>query len=382
VEGIVPDFLTLLHGVIDSPDIPLNVSRSYLQSDSNVKKISTHITKKVSDRLQSIFKSDRKQFEEKWNDLKIFINYGMLTQDDFYDKAQKFALFTDTDSRHYTYEEYKTLIKDNQTDKEGNLIYLYTSDKDEQYSYIETATGRGYNVLLMDGQLDVAVVSMLEQKFEKSRFTRVDSDVVDHLIVKEDKKADILAADKQEALTTTFKSQLPGMDKVEFHVMTQALGENSSPLMITQSEYMRRMKDMANIQAGMSFYGEMPDMYNLVLNSDHKIIKEILSSEEKECSDAISPIQSEIDEASKRRNELKDSQKGKKEEEIPTAEKDELDALDDKLNNLKTQKEAVYSDYAKNNKVIRQLIDLVLLQNNMLKGEALNNFVKRSIELI
>jgi molecular chaperone HtpG len=382
VEGIVPDFLTLLHGVIDSPDIPLNVSRSYLQSDSNVKKISTHITKKVSDRLQSIFKNDRKQFEEKWNDLKIFINYGMLTQEDFYDKAQKFTLFTDTDSRYYTFEEYKTLIKDNQTDKEGNLIYLYANNKDEQYSYIEAATGKGYNVLIMDGQLDIAIVSMLEQKFEKSRFTRVDSDVVDHLIVKEDKKADILAADKQETLTATFKSQLPGMDKVEFHVITQALGENSSPILITQSEYMRRMKEMANIQAGMSFYGEMPDMYNLVLNSDHKIIKDVLASEEKECGHAVSLIQSQIDKASKRRNELKESQKDKKEEEIPTSEKDELDALDDKLNNLKTQKEAVYSDYAKKNKVIRQLIDLVLLQNNMLKGEALNNFVKRSIELI
>ncbi|NDV82585.1 molecular chaperone HtpG [Bacteroides sp. 51] len=382
VEGIVPDFLTLLHGVIDSPDIPLNVSRSYLQSDSNVKKISTHITKKVSDRLQSIFKNDRKQFEEKWNDLKIFINYGMLTQEDFYEKAQKFFLFTDADNKHYTFEEYQTLIKDNQTDKEGNLIYLYTSNKDEQFSYIEAATSKGYNVLLMDGQLDVALVSMLEQKLEKSRFTRVDSDVVDNLIVKEDKKADILAAEKQEALSVTFKSQMPSMDKVEFHVMTQALGESSSPIMITQSEYMRRMKEMANIQAGMSFYGEMPDMYNLVLNSDHKLIKNILSAEEKECSSAIAPIQLEIDETSKRRNNLKDSQKDKKEEEIPTAEKDELNTLDSKLDSLKTQKETVYSDYAKNNKVVRQLIDLALLQNNMLKGEALNNFVKRSIELI
>ena len=382
VEGIVPDFLTLLHGVIDSPDIPLNVSRSYLQSDSNVKKISTHITKKVSDRLQSIFKNDRKQFEDKWNDLKIFINYGMLTQEDFYEKAQKFFLFTDTDNKHYTSEEYQTLIKDNQTDKEGNLIYLYTSNKDEQFSYIEGAISKGYNVLLMDGQLDVALVSMLEQKLEKSRFTRVDSDVVDNLIAKEDKKADILAAEKQEALSVTFKSQMPSMDKVEFHVTTQALGENSNPIMITQSEYMRRMKEMANIQAGMSFYGEMPDMYNLVLNSDHKIIKDILSAEEKECGNAIKPIQSEIDETTKRRNELKDSQKDKKEEEIPTAEKDELNALDSKLDSLKKQKETVYSDYAKNSKVVRQLIDLALLQNNMLKGEALNNFVKRSIELI
>ena len=382
VEGIVPDFLTLLHGVIDSPDIPLNVSRSYLQSDSNVKKISTHITKKVSDRLQAIFKNDRKQFEEKWNDLKFFINYGMLTQDDFYEKAQKFSLFTDTDNKHYTFEEYQTLIKDNQTDKEGNLIYLYASNKSEQFGYIETATAKGYNVLLMDGQLDIALVSMLEQKFEKSRFTRVDSDVVDNLIAKEDKQTDILAAEKQEALSVAFKSQIPSMDKVDFHVITQALGENSNPVMITQSEYMRRMKEMANIQAGMSFYGEMPDMYNLVLNSDHKIIKDILSAEEKECSHTIAPIQSEIDEATKRRNELKDSQKDKKEEEIPTAEKDELNALDGKLNSLKTQKEAAYSNYAKDHKAIRQLIDLALLQNNMLKGEALNNFVKRSIELI
>lgn len=382
VEGIVPDFLTLLHGVIDSPDIPLNVSRSYLQSDSNVKKISTHITKKVSDRLQSIFKNDRKQFEEKWNDLKIFINYGMLTQEDFYEKAEKFSLFTDTDNKHYTFEEYKTLIKDNQTDKEGNLIYLYSSNKDEQYSYIELATAKGYNVLLMDGQLDTALISMLEQKFEKSRFTRVDSDVVDNLIVKEDKKADVLPADAQESLSAAFKSQMPSMDKIDFHVMTQALGENGSPIMITQSEYMRRMKEMANIQAGMSFYGEMPDMYNLILNSDHKIIKTILAEEEKECGSAIQPIKVEIDDTTKRRNELKDSQKDKKDEEIPTAEKDELNALDDKLNKLKDQKEAIYSDYAKGNKIIRQLIDLALLQNNMLKGEALNNFVKRSIELI
>lgn len=382
VEGIVPDFLTLLHGVIDSPDIPLNVSRSYLQSDSNVKKISTHITKKVSDRLQSIFKNDRKQFEEKWNDLKIFINYGMLTQEDFYEKAEKFSLFTDTDHKHYTFEEYKTLIKDNQTDKEGNLIYLYSSNKDEQYSYIELATAKGYNVLLMDGQLDTALISMLEQKFEKSRFTRVDSDVVDNLIVKEDKKADVLPADAQESLSVAFKSQMPAMDKIDFHVMTQALGENGSPIMITQSEYMRRMKEMANIQAGMSFYGEMPDMYNLVLNSDHKIIKNILSEEEKECGSALSPIKAEIDDTTKRRNELKDGQKDKKDDEIPTAEKDELNALDDKLNKLKDQKEAIYFDYAKGNKIIRQLIDLALLQNNMLKGEALNNFVKRSIDLI
>lgn len=382
VEGIVPDFLTLLHGVLDSPDIPLNVSRSYLQSDSNVKKISTYISKKVSDRLQSIFKNDRAQFEEKWNDLKIFINYGMLTQEDFYDKAQKFALFTDTDGKHYTFEEYQVLIKDNQTDKDKNLVYLYANNKDEQFAYIEAAKNKGYNVLLMDGQLDVAMVSMLEQKLEKSRFTRVDSDVIDNLIVKEDKKSEVLEATKQEALTAAFKSQLPKMEKVEFNVMTQALGENDAPVMITQSEYMRRMKEMANIQAGMSFYGEMPDMFNLVLNSDHKLVKEVLSDEEKECSAAIAPVQAELDEVTKRRDALKKKQEGKKDEDIPVAEKDELNDLDKKWDNLKQQKESIFAGYAGKNKVVRQLIDLALLQNNMLKGEALNNFVKRSIELI
>ena len=382
VEGIVPDFLTLLHGVLDSPDIPLNVSRSYLQSDSNVKKISTYISKKVSDRLQSIFKNDRAQFEEKWNDLKIFINYGMLTQEDFYDKAQKFALFTDTDGKHYTFEEYRTLIKDNQTDKDKNLIYLYANNKDEQFAYIEAAKNKGYNVLLMDGQLDVAMVSMLEQKLEKSRFTRVDSDVVDNLIVKEDKKSDVLEASKQEALSAAFKSQLPKMEKVEFNVMTQALGENGSPVMITQSEYMRRMKEMANIQAGMSFYGEMPDMFNLVLNSDHKLVKEVLADEEKECSAVIAPIQTELEDVTKRRDALKKKQEGKKDEDIPTAEKDELNDLDKKWDELKQQKDSIFAGYAGKNKVVRQLIDLALLQNNMLKGEALNNFVKRSIELI
>lgn len=382
VEGIVPDFLTLLHGVLDSPDIPLNVSRSYLQSDSNVKKISTYISKKVSDRLQSIFKNDRTQFEEKWNDLKIFINYGMLTQEDFYDKAQKFALFTDTDGKHYTFEEYQALIKDNQTDKDKNLVYLYANNKDEQFAYIEAAKNKGYNVLLMDGQLDVAMVSMLEQKLEKSRFTRVDSDVIDNLIVKEDKKSEVLEATKQEALTAAFKSQLPKMEKVEFNVMTQALGENGAPVMITQSEYMRRMKEMANIQAGMSFYGEMPDMFNLVLNSDHKLVKEVLSDEEKECSAAIAPVQAELDEVTKRCDALKKKQEGKKDEDIPVAEKDELNDLDKKWDNLKQQKESIFAGYAGKNKVVRQLIDLALLQNNMLKGEALNNFVKRSIELI
>ena len=382
VEGIVPDFLTLLHGVIDSPDIPLNVSRSYLQSDSNVKKISTYITKKVSDRLQSIFKNDRKQFEDKWNDLKIFINYGMLTQEDFYEKAQKFALFTDTDSKHYTFEEYQTLIKDNQTDKDGNLIYLYANNKDEQYSYIEAATNKGYDVLLMDGQLDVAMVSMLEQKFEKSRFTRVDSDVVDNLIVKEDKKGETLEANKQDAITTAFKSQLPKMDKVEFNVMTQALGENSAPVMITQSEYMRRMREMSAMQPGMSFYGEMPDNYNLVLNTDHELVKKVLSEEEQNCEEKLKPIQADLKGWKARQEDLREAQNKKKEEEITSAEKEDMTNTNHKIDELTSQRNAILAEYAGSNKLVSQLIDLALLANGMLKGEALSKFIKRSVQLI
>ena len=382
VEGIVPDFLTLLHGVLDSPDIPLNVSRSYLQSDSNVKKISTYITKKVADRLQSIFKNDRKQFEEKWNDLKIFIDYGMLTQEDFYDRAKDFALLEDTDKKYYTFDEYKALVKDGQTDKDGTLIYLYANNKDEQYSYIEAAKNKGYNVLLMDGQLDIAVVSMLEQKLEKCRFTRVDSDIIDNLIVKEDRKGTTLDAGKQEVLSVVFKSQLPKMDKAEFHIMAESLGENAFPVMITQSEYMRRMKDMSNIQAGMSFYGEMPDMFNLILNSDHKLVKEVLEKEDSECAASIAPIQKDMDETDARRKDLRKSQEGKKADEIPSAETDELNELDKKWDTLKQQKENILKEYASSNKVVRQLIDLALLQNGMLKGEALDNFLKRSVDLI
>lgn len=382
VEGIVPDFLTLLHGVIDSPDIPLNVSRSYLQSDSNVKKISTYISKKVSDRLQAIFKNDRKEFEEKWDDLKIFINYGMLTQEDFYEKANKFALLKDTDDKYYTYEEYQSLIKDNQTDKDGNLIYLYATHADEQYSYIDAAKNKGYNVLLMDGQLDVAMVSMLEQKFEKSRFTRVDSDVIDRLIAKEERKDASLEVGQRDILSSVFRSQLPQMKKVEFNVETQSLGETGTPIMITQSEYMRRMKEMANIQAGMSFYGEMPDMFNLVLNVDHKLVKQVLNDADNSCKAALEPIEAEMTSLNKRHDELHKAQEGKKADEIPQAEKDELSDVEKKLADEKTKKEVVLGEYAGGNKVIRQLIDLALLQNNMLKGEALTNFVKRSIELI
>lgn len=382
VEGIVPDFLTLLHGVIDSPDIPLNVSRSYLQSDSNVKKISTYITKKVADRLQSIFKNDRKEFEEKWDDLKIFINYGMLTQEDFYEKASKFALFKDTDNKCYTFEEYQTLIKDSQTDKDGNLIYLYANNADEQYTYIDAAKNKGYNVLLLDGQLDVPMINMLEQKFEKSHFTRVDSDIIDRLIVKEEQKGEELPADKQEVLSTLFKGQMPKVKKTEFHVEAHALGESAAPIVITQAEYMRRMKDMASIQPGMSFYGEMPDMFNLVLNTDHRLIKQVLSEAESACAEKLVPVESELAMLTLRRNELHKAQEGKKDEEIPTTEKDELKDVEKKIDAQKAEKENILNGYAADNKVVHQLIDLALLQNNMLKGEALTNFVKRSVEMI
>ena len=382
VEGIVPDFLTLLHGVIDSPDIPLNVSRSYLQSDSNVKKISTYITKKVSDRLQSIFKNDRKDFEAKWDDLKIFINYGMLTQEDFYDKANKFSLMKDTDGSYYTYEEYKTLIKDNQTDKDGNLIYLYSNNLEEQYAYIDAAKNKGYNVLLMDGQLDVAMVSMLEHKLEKCRFTRVDSDVVDRLIAKDEPKNEELAAEKKDILSSVFRSQLPSMNKVEFNVEAQAMGENSAPIMITQSEYMRRMKEMSHIQAGMSFYGEMPDMFNVVLNSDHKLVKQVLDDANNACADELLPIETSIATLNFEQSQLQKKQEGMKYDEIPQADKDALNEVEKKIADEKSKKDAVLGKYAGGNKVIRQLVDLALLQNNMLKGEALTNFVKRSIEMI
>lgn len=382
VEGIVPDFLTLLHGVIDSPDIPLNVSRSYLQSDSNVKKISTYITKKVADRLQSIFKSDRKEFESKWDDLKLFINYGMLTQDDFYAKTEKFALLKDTDSHYYTFEEYNTLIKDNQTDKDGNLIYLYANNTDEQYTYIAAAKDKGYNVLLMDGQLDVPMINKLEQKLEKSRFTRVDSDVIDRLIVKDEQKGEKLPQDKQEILSTVFNGQLPKLNKTEFHVEVEPLGETAAPVIITQSEYMRRMKDMASIQPGMSFYGEMPDMFSMVLNSDHKLVKQVLDDAESACAEKLVPVESEIAMLKLRETELHKAHEGKKDEEIPTTEKDELKDVEQKLTEQKQQKDAIVNEYAASNKIVHQLIDLALLQNNMLKGEALNNFVKRSVELI
>ena len=382
VEGIVPDFLTLLHGVIDSPDIPLNVSRSYLQSDSNVKKISTYISKKVSDRLQSIFNSDRKDFESKWDDLKIFIHYGMLTEEDFYDKANKFALLKDTDAHYYTYDEYQNLTKGEQTDKEGNLIYLYANNAEEQFSYIEAAKNKGYNVLLMDGQLDVALISLLERKNEKTRFTRVDSDVIDRLIVKDEVHETTLDGNKREMLATMFRSQMPRIDKVEFNVETQALGENVAPILITQSEYMRRMKEMARIQPGMSFYGEMPDMFNVVVNTDNKLVKNVLEDSEATCAADLTPLELTLSDLEKRHEELHKAQEGKKDDEIPTADKDALEEVEKKMSEERAKKDSILSDYAGKNSIIHQLVDLALLQNNMLKGEALSKFIKRSIDLI
>lgn len=373
VEGIVPDFLTLLHGVIDSPDIPLNVSRSYLQSDSNVKKISTYITKKVSDRLQSIFKNDRQQFEEKWNSLKIFINYGMLTQEDFFDKAKNFTLLTDTEGKHYTLDEYKQLISGTQTDKNNKTVYLYANDKEAQFAYIDIANSKGYNVLLMDGQLDVPTISMLEQKLENVVFTRVDSDTIDRLIAKEEHVEEIIDFNKKEAISSAFESQIPNIDKVSFSVNIQAMGNTSSPIIITQSEYMRRMKEMASIQAGMSFYGEMPDMYSMVLNSDHKIIKSILEEQASYKSEEIKKIDAEIEATDAEKKELEKDKENNKEK---------ITELESKTDGLRENKNSIFREYAKDNKVIKQLIDLSLLQNNMLKGEELNKFIKRSFELI
>ena len=382
VEGIVPDFLTLLHGVIDSPDIPLNVSRSYLQSDSNVKKISTYITKKVADRLASLFKEDRKAYEEKWDNLKIFINYGMLSQEDFYDRAKDFALLKDTEGKHFTFEEYKTLIKDNQTDKEGNLVYLYANNAEEQYSYIESAKAKGYSVLLFDGQLDAPMVSMLEQKFEKSRFTRVDSDIIDRLIVKEDVKKDELSVEERDNMTQVFSSQMPKLEHAEFMVNVEALGENAQPVVITQNEYMRRMKEMSQFQPVMSFYQQMPDSYNLVLNSEHPLIKKVLEDTKAACGETLVPIDAEIKSLEAKQSALKQLLDKKKPEELTQEEKDERQNTEKAISEQKEKRNSIIAGYAKDNKIVHQLIDLALLQNGMLKGAALNEFLKRSVDII
>ena len=382
VEGIVPEFLTLLHGVIDSPDIPLNVSRSYLQSDANVKKISTYITKKVADRLQSIFKENRKEFEEKWNDLKLFINYGMLSDSDFYERAKDFSLFKDTDGKYFTFEEYKTLIKNNQTDKDGVLVNLYTNNKEEQYSYIEAAKQKGYSIIEASGQLDVPLLSMLEQKQEKTRYVRVDSDIVDRIIQKEDAPKNNLSADETDNLSEAFRSQIPAIEKADFTVDVQSLGESFQPVLVTQNEYMRRMKEMSQYQQGMGFYGQLPDSYNLVLNADHPLVKKVLDDVTTNTAEELKPVASELKGQEARLAALHQAQDKKKAEELTQEEKDDMQNTQKTVSELQSKKKAIVAAYAKGNDVVQQLIDLALLQNGMLQGAALDKFLKRSISLI
>lgn len=382
VENIVPEFLTLLHGVIDSPDIPLNVSRSYLQSDSNVKKISTYITKKVCDRLLSIFKNDRKEYEEKWDNLKLFIHYGMLSEPDFYDKASKFSLLKDVEGKYFTYEEYRELIKENQTDKEGNLIYLYANNTEEQFSYIEAAKAKGYSVLLLDGQLDAPLVGLLEQKFEKSRFTRVDADVIDRLIAKENNAENALTPQETERLAMVFKAEMPHAEKTEFQVEVQSMGESALPVIITQSEYMRRMKEMSRIQSGMAFYGEMPDMYNFIVNADHPVVKAILADANAQLNNTLAPVEAELKGLEARHTALESAFKDKKEEEISADDREMLKQCNDSISEQKQKVKEIFSAYAKGNRTISQLLDIALLQNGQLKGAALDKFIKRSIDMI
>ena len=382
VEGIVPEFLTLLHGVIDSPDIPLNVSRSYLQSDANVKKISTYITKKVADRLQSIFKENRKEFEEKWNDLKLFINYGMLSDSDFYERAKDFSLFKDTDGKYFTFEEYKTLIKNNQTDKDGVLVNLYTNNKEEQYSYIEAAKQKGYSIIEASGQLDVPLLSMLEQKQEKTRYVRVDSDIIDRIIQKEDAPKNNLTAEETDNLSETFRSQIPTIEKADFTVDVQSLGEAFQPVLVTQNEYMRRMKEMSLYQQGMGFYGQLPDSYNLVLNADHPLVKKVLDDVTTNTVEELKPVASELKGQEARLAALHQAQDNKKAEELTQEEKDDMQNTQKTVSELQDKKKAIVAAYAKGNDIVHQLIDLALLQNGMLQGAALDKFLKRSISLI
>ena len=382
VEGIVPEFLTLLHGVIDSPDIPLNVSRSYLQSDREVKKISTYITKKVADRLSSLFKNDRKEFEEKWDDLKIFISYGMLTEDDFYEKAKAFFLLKDTEGKYYTLEEYQALIKDQQTNKDGQLVYLYAADRDEHYTYIDAAHAKGYNVLLLNGQLDTPLVQMLERKLEKTTFTRVDADVIDRLITKEEETGEELEAERAANLSAVFESQVPTADKTTYHVETRAMGAEAMPIVITQSEYMRRMKDMARIQPGMGFYGEMPDMYSLVLNTDSELVRNVLTDSEAQTAESLKPIEAELRGLRARKAVLQAEQDKKKYDEITNAEREDMKQCNDSIESEEGKRREVLAAYAAGNELVHQLIDLALLQNGLLKGEALTRFVKRSVDLL
>ena len=380
VEGVVPDFMMLLQGVIDSPDIPLNVSRSYLQADRNVKKISTYITKKVAARLEELSKKDTKAFEEKWNDIKIFIEYGMLSDEKFCEQAMKFALVSDTEGQFFKLDDYKKLIEGNQTDKDGNLVYLYATDKEAQYSYIKAANDKGYNVLMMDGQLDIPFVSMLEQKNEKSRFVRVDSDVIDNLIRKEDDKKSELSADEQAMASTLFKSQIPAIEKSEFYVSFAALAATDQPVVITQSEYMRRMKEMAQFQSGMNFYGELPNAYNLTLNTNHPVVKKVIEAAKSSLEGELKPVNDELKATNSVIEAIKSLDKDGKG--VPEDKKADLKTNEDKATELRAKKDELISKYAAGNDTVKQLIDIALLGNGLLKGEALSNFLKRSVSLL
>ena len=382
VEGIVPEFLTLLHGVIDSPDIPLNVSRSYLQSDREVKKISTYITKKVADRLLSLFKEDRKAYEQKWDDLKLFINYGMLSEESFYDRAKEFTLLKDTEGKYFTLDEYKTLIESSQKDKEDTLVYLYATNKEEQYSYIEAAKSKGYSVLMADGQLDVPTIQMLEQKLEKSRFTRVDADIIERLILKEDAPKKTISEDVADNLSEVFRSQIPAIEKADFYVEVQNLGDQQQPVLMTQSEYMRRMKEMSRFQSGMSFYAQMPDSYSLVLNADHPLIKKILSTLDAQLTTTLQPIEAELKGQQARLAALRQQQEKKKADELTQQEKDDKAQTEKAIEEQRNKKKQLLSDYGRQDSLVHQLIDLALLQNGLLRGEGLDRFLRRSIELI
>lgn len=379
VEGVVPEFLMLLQGVIDSPDIPLNVSRSYLQSDSNVKKIASYITKKVAARLEEIAKNDPKNFEEKWNDIKLFIEYGMLTDEKFCEPAMKFALVEDTEGKFFKLEDYRKLIESAQADKEGNVVYLYATDKEQQYSYIKAATDKGYSVLLMNGQLDVHFIGMLEQKIEKSRFVRVDSDVIDNIIPSADKKEVDLSAAQRTMLTTMFRSQVPNIEKSEFFVSLESLSADAQPIVIVQSEYMRRMKDMAALQPGMSFYGELPDSYNLTLNVNHPVVKSVLDAAQSAVGSQVEALESDLAAANAAIKAINDA-KGDKE--LDEAQKQQLADNEAKAADLRKQEETVLTEYANGQDKVKQLVDIALLGNGMLKGEALSKFLQRSISLL
>ncbi|WP_394655299.1 molecular chaperone HtpG [Halosquirtibacter laminarini] len=381
VEGIVPEFLTLLHGVIDSPDIPLNVSRSYLQSDSNVKKISSHITKKVADRLHEIFKNEREDFEAKWDDLKIFIEYGMLSEEKFYERAMKFFLLKNTDGKAFTWEEYENLIKENQTDKENKMVYLYATDKTEQYSFIEAAKAKGYDVLLMDDMLATPMLNQLEQKFPEKRFVRVDSNVADRLIEKENENKEELSADQKMVLSPIFEAVTPS-EQGNFMIDFEDLGESAQPMVITQNEFMRRMKDMSAMQPGMNMYGDMPDSYNLVVNIAHPLVKQVFEQKDTTLGSDLDHFASDIQSKKTEIESLNKLKEGKKEEEVPQEEKDKMTALNGELSTLESSRREKLQSFGKDSDLAKQMVDLALLANNMLKGKALNDFVQRSVDLI